>query len=154
MFYNYKLTWNDNLYVYVGLTTKPKRRLIQHRISCLSKKPKNQKLANVWLKYGEPTMTIMGQFETVEEMVEHEQFLIDQIWGEPICLNLNPVSGKTPDPTGSKLTEEHKAKISASMKGNRNTLGKTRSKKRTEEERKERLRLYKKAYYERRKAEK
>ena len=116
-FYNYKLTWNDNHYIYVGSSNNPDKRLAGHKASCLSKRPNNTKLANVWKKHGQPTMTIMGTFETEEEMLEGEQFLIDQIFGESVCLNLNPKADRPPITTGIKHTAETKAKMSASRKG-------------------------------------
>ena len=121
MFYNYKLTWNDNHYVYVGFTYRPKKRLQEHKTSCLSKNPKNKKLASVWLKYGEPVMTIMGTFETKEEAVENEQFLIDQIWGEPICLNLNPIAEKPFVLFGKSCSQETRTKLSFANRGKKRT---------------------------------
>ncbi len=118
MFYNYKLTFSGTHYVYAGSTNNPERRLAEHRRSCLGKKPQNPKLAYVWKKHGDPAMTILGTFKTENEMLEHEQFLIDQIFGESVCLNLSPFASKPPGfPKGKKLSSETKAKMSASRTG-------------------------------------
>ncbi len=121
MFYNYKLTFSGTHYVYAGSTNDPKQRFTSHRKSCLGKKPQNPKLAYVWRKHGDPVMTILGTFNTENEMLEHEQFLIDQIFGEPICLNLNPIAGKPPSPKGRRCSPEAIAKSSASRTGQKRT---------------------------------
>ena len=82
----------------------------------MNQKPDNHKLASVWKKHGPPTMTIVATFQTEKEGLEGEQFLIDQIFGESICLNLNPMVGKGPSNKGRKWSEETKAKLSATNK--------------------------------------
>ena len=85
-------------------------------------------MSSVWKKYGDPEIYILAKVPVHLEEQEEQKF-IDLVFGKQGCLNLNPSSvgngkkhsKKTKEKisnslTGKPITEETKAKISATQK--------------------------------------
>ena len=122
----YKILWSNNDYFYVGSTTQVlEKRLQQHKKTCFGPKTKNRndKLANVWKKYGDPFIVLTGIYETEEEMLVGEQTYIDLYFGKENCLNLNPSATKPPigRRKGATLSQETKNKIGNANRGKKRT---------------------------------
>ena len=130
MFYVYLLTFANGTYYY-GSSVNPSRRYKEHK-SLNEKKTnkKNRLLCNVWNKYGDPKMEIVGIYQTSEDMIDAEQFYINVSIGDRDNLNINKKADRPPSKFGYKhsaetiekmksktITEEHKSKVSAFMKG-------------------------------------
>lgn len=122
---------------YVGSSADVQRRWYEHRNTLRKNRHHNQYLQNAWNKYGEGFF----QFIVIEEcrigeLIKREQHHIDST---PDRYNLSPTAGSQlgivrSDETrarmsaaqqGRKMTDEHKANISASKKGNTNRVGTT-----------------------------
>lgn len=126
----YKIENKTNGKVYIGVTNNFKRRMNEHR-NC----SKNEKYSNIAIyraikKYGWDGFykIILEENETIEECFNSEQYYIDMYnslnskYG--YNMTIGGIGGKTHDVSGSKnpmfgrhLTEEHKLKMSNSLKG-------------------------------------
>ncbi len=97
-------------------------RFLQHRRSCRSSKPTNPKLAAVWKKHGEPKLEVLIKLNSEDEMVEYEQHLIDQNFGNEKFLNLSPIAGRPPSNKGMKRNPMSVAKTVAAKIGIKHSL--------------------------------
>lgn len=108
---------------YIGSSTNLNKRFRDHRRGLITKKHRNKHLMNAWYKYGESAFVfrILQLCETAKEAAELEQELLDRFFGEQLYNIKNAAfgvgSGVCHPNKGKPLTEEHKRKISNTMKG-------------------------------------
>ena len=90
----YKLFWLDCPYFYIGQTKNYTERFNKHCSRLKSSTHENQRLQNVFNKYGLPECqiidTIQGNFGTALE-----QFYIDFNFSNELCCNLSPTANTT-----------------------------------------------------------
>lgn len=120
MSYIYEIWIGD--YFYQGSTNNIKNRIRQHLQALNKNKHINPKMQAVWNKYQSFEHQILVECDDISVLI-YEQDYINANWGDPKYLNLAPIAGKAPGKRGP-MSEEHRAKISAAMKGKQNTLGK------------------------------
>lgn len=114
----------ENGKVYVGSAVNINRRWQEHRSGLKRGVHGNDRLKKAWGKYGESCFefTILEKIEDIGQLVEREQFWIDDMnaTDKNIGYNICPVAGKTC--LGVKRSEETKAKMSAAQKGKPRSL--------------------------------
>jgi predicted GIY-YIG superfamily endonuclease len=116
MFSVYRLKFSSGHY-YLGSSNNVQHRFRKHKRSCLSSKPQNIFMSRCWQKHGEPTMEVLMNFDSEQEMLEYEQVLITKFIEEELNLNINPNADRPPSSIGLKRSSEHKTKISLANKG-------------------------------------
>lgn len=81
---------------------------------------RNKHWKNVVEKYGKPKVQVLANWDTEEEAFSHEVLLINcfRDMGYKLC-NLTDGGEGT---SGRKITDEHKAKISAKLKGRKGVI--------------------------------
>ena len=121
----YLMNWKNNDYFYVGQSSNFDRRKGKHIGSLKSGNHHNQKVQNVFNKYGEPQFHIIEECEP-HKLNEREQFYLDLLFDEPACVNvMNKVgkwySGKHTEKIKSKMrrpkTKEAKLKMREAKRG-------------------------------------
>jgi len=107
----YKITTSDGYY-YIGSTNTFKHRYREHLSTLINKKSMNPHMVNRFHARSD-TWT----FELLEEVILCDDWLLlveqrylDEHYGAPKCMNINPIAIKPPSRKGCKLTEEQKAK--------------------------------------------
>lgn len=98
--------------VYIGSTTQFGVRSRVHERNLRAGKHKNRYLQSAWNKYGEQSFSINIIEYVSGDLLEREQYWIDYYADRRY--NLCPIAGRS---TGSKQSEETKAKRSAALKG-------------------------------------
>lgn len=101
----YKLSWLNNPYFYVGQSCKLKERFAKHLVRLRSGKHENNRIQNVYNKYGEPLFEILL---ITDDLDKEEQILLDIHFSDEYCCNICPTANST---QGYKHTEEVKRKI-------------------------------------------
>lgn len=166
----YKITIGR--WFYWGSTNNLHKRKAEHLSALKRSKHINNILQNAYNKHKSFEFEIIATLQK-EELIEWEQELIDVWFGSENCANLSPIVGRPSGVKGRKfgpMSEEHKAKVSASKKGsipwNKGRPGKpvseeTKAKlsaatkgKPKSEETKARMSAAQKLYHERKKQEK
>lgn len=108
----YKITNILNNHCYVGSAVNINRRFITHRYRLNDQTHHSSYFQNAWNKYGsEAFIYEILLYCSKSDLIFYEQRAIDTYKPE---YNMCPTAGSS---LGRKLTEEHKAKISASGKG-------------------------------------
>ena len=104
---------------YIGSSVNIRSRFQHHRAELRSGKHHNRHLQNAWDKYGEENFTFEVLFycERSHTLVYEQQFL-DNLQPE-----YNVAISASAPMLGLSVSDEVRAKISASMKGNTNCLG-------------------------------
>jgi group I intron endonuclease len=147
----YKITFINGLY-YIGSASNLKVRCRDHISKLKNGKHENPIMQNTFLKYPHNIVFEVLEVMSKELLLMAEQKYLDNNIGNKNCININPVANKPPTAAGRKLTIQHKACISAKMKG-RNITSEWRKKigqanKKPENLVKRRLNLYKKRWKE------
>jgi len=107
-----------NGWFYVGSSNNLARREVEHRSGLVSGRHGNRVAQNVFNKYGEFSFTILGLYP-VSEIIAREQEMLDAYHGDPKCANIALGAGRSM--AGRKFTTEHRARISAALKGVKRT---------------------------------
>lgn len=107
-----------NGWFYVGSSNNLARREVEHRRGLVSGTHYNRVAQNVFNKYGEFSFTILGLYP-VSQIIEREQELLDAYHSDPKCANIALGAGRSM--AGRKFTAEHRARISAALKGVKRT---------------------------------
>lgn len=112
----YKITNIINNHCYIGSAVNLNRRWITHKYNLNAQKHHSSYFQNAWNLYGSKSFT----FEILlycdkKDLILYEQRAIDEYKPE---YNMCPTAGSS---LGRKLSEEHKAKISAAGKGKKHT---------------------------------
>ena len=120
MFYTYAHYTPEGRLFYIGKGSGNRRAYNFHK--------RNAHWKSIVAKYGNPDVQILAHWDTEEEAFDHERLLIScfRDLGHKLCNLTDGGEG----PSGSKHSEETKAKLSAILIGNTRNLGV----KRTEEE--------------------
>lgn len=106
---------------YVGSAVSVNVRWRQHRNQLNAGKHKNRYLQASWNKYGEGSFSFRVLVECDKpSLIEQEQMHIDALCPE---YNLSPTAGST---LGLKYSDEGRANISASLKGKRKGISRSR----------------------------
>lgn len=103
---------------YVGSSNNLARRKLEHRQALMRGNHGNRVAQNVFNKYGEFSFTILGLYP-VSKIIEREQELLNAYHGDPKCANIALDAGRSM--AGRKFTPEHRARISAALKGVKRT---------------------------------
>jgi group I intron endonuclease len=127
--------------IYVGSAVNIRSRWSQHKWYLRRNKHHTSKLQRHYNKYGESDLmfTVLITCE-VDELLNHEQFFLDSLspWFNTCKIAGSTIGFKASDetkaklsklkkgipvrPAGSKLTEEHKRKISEAQMGEKNSM--------------------------------
>ena len=108
---------------YIGSSFNVESRLITHRTKLNKNYHHCSHLQNAWNKYGESLFEfkILAKCNTEQEAHELEKASLDCFFGKDLYNTKNAVhgvgSGRSHPNKGRPLTEEHKRKVSESMKG-------------------------------------
>jgi len=116
----YEIRNQANRKRYVGSTIDLQRRHLQHLKGLKTNTHHSEKLQRAWNKYGEAAFTfnLIAELPTKSEMIELEQFLLDEAELTTNGYNINPVA----DNVGLlPKSDEHRRKIGLSRLGKRNT---------------------------------
>jgi group I intron endonuclease len=98
--------------VYIGSSQNIAKRLSEHRKALESGTHYNLKLQRAWVKHGPGEFAIVEVCER-DELIEREQFWIDELRCVELGLNLSPTAGS---PRGCKRSEESNEKTRQSFK--------------------------------------
>ena len=125
----YMMSWFDLKYYYFGQSINMVTRIGQHLRAFKRGDHDNNRLQNLYNKYGEPKFSFVS-FCKPEELNEYEQNLLDMVMTDPGCCNINPSADNTRGwkrsvetkkilsdlRTGKSLSDEHKKNISIGLK--------------------------------------
>jgi group I intron endonuclease len=111
----YKITI-DRWYYY-GQTNNFNRRKRHHLSALKTGKHKNPILQRAFDKYHKFIFEECAYEDNARLITELEQLVIDECFGKEYCANLNPNASVPPTTRGTRLTSEHKSKLSAANKG-------------------------------------
>lgn len=132
----YKVENKINGKVYIGVTNNFKRRMREHKNESENPKQNDRAIYRAIRKYGWNNFDkiILEENNTIEECFKREQYYIDKYnslnskYG--YNMTIGGIGGKTHDVSGEKnpmygrkLTDEHKAKMSKSLKGKKKPEG-------------------------------
>jgi group I intron endonuclease len=101
----YKLNWAESGYFYIGQSIDINHRFARHKEGLIRNCHKNQKVQNVYNKYGMPSFEII-ELCKYDELNEKEQMYIDEFFNQKECCNLNPNAISTKGYKYSKETIE------------------------------------------------
>jgi len=99
--------------VYIGSSQNIAKRLSEHRKLLEAGTHYNLKLQRAWVKHGPGEFAIVEVCER-EELIEREQYWIDELKCAELGLNISPSAGS---PRGCKRSEESKEKTRQSFRG-------------------------------------
>jgi group I intron endonuclease len=108
-------------YCYWGSSGNCEKRCSDHLNSLKRGKHDNTKMQNVFNKYKSFDFQIIVACDDRDVAYAYEQDYIDAHFGLDKCLNLNAAASKPPSQKGKKLTDEHRANLSAAQKGRKLT---------------------------------
>jgi group I intron endonuclease len=112
----YKITNILNNHCYIGSAVNINRRFIIHRYKLNDQTHHSSYFQNAWNKYGSEAFIYEVLLYCSElDLIFYEQRAIDTYKPE---YNMCPTAGSS---LGRKLTEQHKSKISASLKGHKHS---------------------------------
>lgn len=101
----YRLNWPESGYFYIGQSIDINHRFARHKEGLIRNSHKNQKVQNIYNKYGMPLFEII-ELCKYDELNEKEQMYIDKFFNQKECCNLNPNAISTKGYKYSKETIE------------------------------------------------
>jgi group I intron endonuclease len=117
----YCLIWKlENItYQYYGSAINLKKRKAEHFNSMKKGNHKNNRIQNIFNKYGSPDFKII-EFSEAEKniLLKREQWFLNLHYGKNYCLNIAKVAGNT---LGVKLSQDTKNKLSVINKGKKHS---------------------------------
>ncbi len=118
----YKIVCVENQKFYYGRAKNFDSRKSSHLSYLRNNKHVNKHLQRVFNKYGENSLEFSIQCTVpLEELEELEQLVIDEVFDDPLCMNLSRYS-TTPVTYGDKFSEERCRNISNSLKGKKRSV--------------------------------
>ncbi len=108
---------------YIGSSRDISKRILQHKSAIKNDRHHNQYLTRAWRKYGSDAFefVVLQQCETEQDAWKAEQELLDCFWGDQLYNAKNDAfgvgHGDVHPNKGVPLSDEHKRKISQTMKG-------------------------------------
>ena len=133
----YKITNTVSKKFYIGSSSNLHTRWICHKNNLRGNKHRNPKIQASWNKHGEEAFHFekLSEFDSITDMEEAEQHLINKHWGNPLLMNLArfvacPMRGrlgKLHPRYGIPMSDEQKSKISKAALGNSNRKGRKHS---------------------------
>lgn len=119
----YKIRNLINGKFYVGSSVDVRVRFQTHRRNLRKGKHHCQPLQRAWDKYGEECFKfeVVEKVATPDDLFTAENRWLDEHHGKPYCYNLSKCADAFM--RGMKFSDEHKAKISAAVTGNKSSKG-------------------------------
>lgn len=113
----YTITNKTNGHRYVGSSVNLDKRFRSHRRTLRKETHRNRYLQRAWNKYGDNAFS----FEVLEECEPEFLVSMEQWWMNMLCpeYNICLVAGSSLGIKKGPLSEEHKAKVSAALKGHK-----------------------------------